>query len=170
MKKSIIIILIGFLSIIIEGMFGYLLGSFNSIAPNLTLIIVVYLGFYEANPLGALLAFILGLEVDLTSGILIGPWAGVFTLVFGILSGLSQRIFIDSPLSASVAIFVSSMIGNLLYLLTTHLSGTAYSRPILHIMLEAISTAIVAPILFKFLSKKLFKRIKNRSFRNSRGV
>lgn len=169
MKKSLIIIILGFVSILIESFLHFFLGSASDVVPNFTLMIVVYLGFYEATPLGALLSFILGLELDLSSGILIGPWAGVFTLIFGSLAVLSQRIFIDSALSASVAIFVANMIGSGLYLIVTYSSGSSNARTFWEIVIEAVATAVVAPILFSLLNKKIIKKLNSRSSLKSRG-
>ena len=58
--------------------------------------VLVYLAFYEVSTFGAALAFLLGLQLDVSSAKLLGPWAGSFVLVYGFLGPLSQRIFIDT--------------------------------------------------------------------------
>ena len=65
----------------------------NIIVPNFILIMVICLGFNLVTPGAATLAFSLGLVFDLYSGVLLGPWAGTFVLVYVILSLLSQRLY-----------------------------------------------------------------------------
>lgn len=125
------------------------------VVPNLLLITVVYLAFFDVSIGGAILAFCLGLIADFGSGILLGPAAGSFVAVYGILSVLSQRLFIDSVLPATVAVAGSSILYSLVYMLlmleAKGVSGVTFSAA----LLEAILTGMcAAPVLY--LLKKLF--------------
>lgn len=84
--------------------------------PNFLVIIIVYLAFYEPNSRGAFLAFWVGLIFDFSSGILLGPWAGAAVVIFGIFSALSQRIFVESVLAAFLAVLVSSLVADTVFL------------------------------------------------------
>ncbi len=150
-KRTALILLLGLVAVWVQGGVLRSIVSDNGIVPNLILILVVYLAFYEANPFGALLAFLLGFEFDLLSGVRLGPWAGSFVLLFGLLSCFAQRIFVESLLATAVVVFFSSLVVSLVYFLCTYELHPLSSSRGGYILIEALLTAVLAPIVFKLL-------------------
>lgn len=115
-RRIILSLMFGLLSILIQGTIirGLLP---EAVVPNLLLILVVFLAFYETSVLGAALVFLLGIEYDMCSALMIGPWSGAFVLVFGVVALLSQRIFVESPVAVMVTVFLASLLSNFVFLL-----------------------------------------------------
>ena len=107
-RKMVLVLVLGLLAMLIPGTLIKSLAP-SLAAPNLLLILMVYLSFYDGEPGDALLAFLLGLELDLDSLDLLGPWAGAYVLVFGVLVLLSQRIFIESAVVVLVTVFCAAV-------------------------------------------------------------
>jgi rod shape-determining protein MreD len=156
-NKTIIVLILGLVAVFIQGT---LLKSIvpETVIPDLSLILVVYLAFYDSTALGAVLSFLLGLEFDLFSEVLIGPRAGSYVVVYGILASLSQRIFVESPFAAFVSVFMSSLLNSVVYLLL--ISGFKTTDP--HIisvsLVEGVITAFLGPFFLRFLKMLLYKR------------
>lgn len=169
-RKILVVLLIGFIAIFVQGT---VLRPFihASMIPNFALVAVVFLGLHEVTVLGAVLAFLLGVELDLFSGIFLGPWAGSFTLVFGLLALVAQRVFLESALTIFVSVLVSSIVSNLVYLVLI-LQFRPVSGELLTIsFVEALVTAIVAPVFFRVLSWLLIpKADSQRNSRRPRGT
>lgn len=110
-RSTLIVIILGLICAFIQGA---LLGQIMHVSfiPNFLLIIVVYLAFFESSSLGAFLAFVAGLILDITSGVLLGPWATSFVVVFAVFSVLSQRIFVESFLAAFLSVFFASLMAS----------------------------------------------------------
>lgn len=128
------------------------------LAPNLVLILVVFLGFFEVSPLGAILVFLIGLISDLCSGVALGPLAGSYSIVFGILATLSTRLFVESKAAVAMAVFLSSLLNGLVFFtLSYHFSLTG-GLPIWSLLVEALITALLAPLTFMVLKRILLPR------------
>ena len=154
MRKVLIILLIGFISSLIQGTIFRTL--FSSLAiPNLVTIIVCFLALYEVNALGVFLAFLLGLELDICSGVLVGPWCGAYILTYAVLSSLSPRIFIESGVAAFVVVSCASFFSAFMYVTLTYQFRPGASPSVGIFFLEALCTGIVAPIGFKILKRFL---------------
>jgi rod shape-determining protein MreD len=123
--------------------------------PNLVVIVVVALACYRVTPMGALQAFMLGLLFDLISArTLIGPHAAACTVVFGLVSLFSQRLFLESWLTIAGTVFSAVMVSELVYLVLV--SQFARIDGFLLELLtltpfEALVSAIFAPFLFIIL-------------------
>ena len=154
-RKFTLILLLGLIALLIPGtIFKTLLPQF--IAPNLLVILLVYLAFYEGNALGAVVAFCLGLQLDLCSGLLIGPWGGGYVAVFCFLVLCSQRIFIESPLVVSIACGCASFLTAGLYqamLIFVYGEGRFAGEVVRTALMEAGFTAVVAPFFFYCLHR-----------------
>ena len=106
MKRIALILLFGLISIALQSSVLKVMLP-NSIIPNFILILVVFIAFYECSTLGAVIAFLLGFEIDIYSGQLLGPYAAASVAVFCVLSSLSQRIFVESPVAILLTVFSS---------------------------------------------------------------
>ena len=147
-------LLFGLLSILIQGTLIKALFP-GAVVPGLLLVLVVFLAFFETSVLGVILAFLLGIEYDMCSGLMIGPWAGAFVVVFGVVASLSQRIFVESPVAVMVTVFLSSLFSNFVFLLivlqvryTNAVFGWAF-------FVEALLSAAVCVPLFSLYRKFL---------------
>jgi rod shape-determining protein MreD len=152
-RRAVRIFAIGLILFLFQILLEFHLHPYPFLTPNLLLILVVYLGFFEVSPLGALLSFLLGIIFDLGTGTLLGPWAGSFVAVFTTLALLSQRIFVHSPLSSAASSFVSSLIANLSYSLLVQGVRKVGAGSVWDFVGEAFVTALVTPLLFAVLGK-----------------
>ena len=131
--------------------------------PDIVLILVVFISFFQATLRGALLAFLLGLLVDLSSATILGPRAGAYIFIFGFLSSISQRLFIESNLAVLGSAFCASLVAQFVYVVIFfefHPSHTFTLWPyfIWSTLLEAVSTAIIAPGVFWLLKGRWRKK------------
>lgn len=149
-----VITLLAIAAVFVQGVvLHYLFPSM--VVPNFLTILVIFIGFYDVSSSGAFQAFLIGLISDLCSGILVGPSAGSYIFVYGILAALSTRIFVESALTTIVVVFVSSMASSLLYLALVYQFSPMVSRGFGEITLEAVMTSILAPLVFKMLKRML---------------
>lgn len=149
---------------IIAGLFILLLQSavFNTFlpehwVPNICLIFIVFLAFNEVSVAGAFLPFIIGLEFDFSTGVIVGPWAGAFTATYTILSLISKRVFLDSSVAGFVFVFVSAFIANLIYLGLLYQFGEGGGE-IIHNTVNSFATALVAPVFLSLFHWLFIRR------------
>ncbi|MBX7145063.1 MAG: rod shape-determining protein MreD [Oligoflexia bacterium] len=157
MRRLLLIMFLGLMGLLIQstlirGLFPHI------VVPNLLMVMCVFLAFYETSVAGACTAFVLGLLLDMCGGIVLGPWAGSFVLVFGAVAFVSQRIFVESPVAIMVTTFVCSIVANIVYSsLAYQVSRSEFSSPEI-IALEAVLNALLCPLLFALLRKLLKRR------------
>jgi cell shape-determining protein MreD len=127
--------------------------------PNLCLIVVIFLGACEVNLLGAVLAFMVGLLLDLSSGQLIGPWSGAFAALFGVLSQGGRKLFLDSWLTIGLVTFVSGFFCQVIYLFLLSSFRFSWSDIFSWTMFgTSFVTAILAPGFFLLLKGVIDRR------------
>lgn len=153
-RRIIILVLLGFVAVFVQGTLLHSLFP-HIIAPNFLMILNVFLAFYEVTITGAVISFIYGLQYDLYSGVLLGPWAGAFVVIFGVLASLSQRLFVEAGLAAFILVCVSSVIGNLIYLILIFEFRPFPQDVWFQIISEAVLTGVFAPVLMH-LMRRLF--------------
>lgn len=157
-SKALWTLLISIVVLVAQGSARHL-GLPEAAVPQLLVVVVVSLAFSEVNAFGSVMAFVLGLLLDFSSAVLIGPWAGSFVIVFGALALLSNRLFIESGVAAMVISGLAVVATNLLY----SVLGTEY--PIMtweypqRIIGQAVVTALCAPVLLGVLSRRSRKRV-----------
>lgn len=147
---------LGLVAAFIQGTVLRSLMPESMIAPNLLVVVVAFLALYEADAWAAVIVFLLGLELDFSSGGLIGPWAGAFVVVFGLLASLSQRIFVESAITAFVAALLACLGSTLMYIALSYQFQTSEAVPVAFSgrgFIEALLTAFCAPILFAILRR-----------------
>lgn len=157
LKKIFVPILLTLLAVTVQGsLLRFVLPNFP--IPNLVVILVVFFGFYEVTAFGALLVFLIGIEMDLCSGVLLGPSAGAYSITFGILAALSTRLFVESGFAVVLAVFGSSLISSTVYLLLVYQFAPTAGRSFTIIFIEAVSTAVLAPLIFPLLKRILIPK------------
>jgi rod shape-determining protein MreD len=125
-------------------------------APDLLLIICVYLGLHQHSVLGALGAFALGYLQDAFSGGIIGLNAFGMCLVFTVVYLTSRRLWVDNALSKVVVVFLASMVKTaaILALVAVFMSVEGLWRTILsYLLIDAALAAIISPAVFAVLSR-----------------
>ena len=162
LRRLALIILYSLAAVFIQGSLLHYLFP-DLVIPNFLLILVVFLGFYDVTPFGACMAFLVGLISDLCSGILVGPSAGAFALVFAALSALSSTIFVESSIATMVAVFGSSIFGSICYLFMVYQFSPAVGWSLAHVLLEALITCFFAPPIFRLLRSILIPPTRERN-------
>jgi rod shape-determining protein MreD len=154
MVKAIWILVYAIVGLAAQGILGHL-GLPDNLIPQLLVILVVSLSFAEVNAFGCVMSFVMGLLLDFSSALLIGPWAGSFVVLYCALALLSRRLFIDSGIAAVVITFTSVVVTNVL----SSLFGTEY--PVLtweypqKVLGQALVTALIAPAVLSILSRRV---------------
>lgn len=165
-KQAVCILIVGILCIALQSsVLSVLLPPWTQ--PNLLILIAVFLAFYFPTMLGSFFSFVIGLQYDLTSGLLVGPWAGVMVLTFGLVAALSQRIFVESSFAIFVAVVLMAITGDLIYLLLSGSLPDSITAFLSEILGGSVVTGFVAIPVFKMLRNILFPR-QSYSFANYR--
>ena len=125
------------------------------IIPNLLLILVVFLGFSEVSVLGAILAFLVGFLFDLFSATLLGPWAGSFSLVYVLFALFAQRLFTRSSATIMLSVFIANAISTASYFGLLYQFQPIHSQLFSVSLVESLSSALVAPFVFRILQRGL---------------
>jgi rod shape-determining protein MreD len=159
-------LLLGVLSLLIQGVLLHL-GLPEYLVPQLVVLLVVFLAFYEASVAGSFLAFVLGLLLDLSSAEALGPWAGACVTVFGIFALLSQRLFIDSPLVAMVVSALAVMSVECLFLMIGVNSPEFSWFLARSVFWHSVVSALCAPVLFSLLGRRVRKMVSHSVGRSS---
>lgn len=151
-RKFFVILMIAFVTLFIQGeVLKPLLP--NMLIPNLFLIIVIYLSFYEVNVIGLIFSFILGLILDISSSVLLGPWAASFITIYTIFTTFSGRIFIDTTISLIIIAAISSIICDIIYTILIYTFLPHMENISLYMLLGSLATAICSPILMLILKR-----------------
>ncbi len=152
-KYFLTIFVLGLVGILLQGtIFRLVLPA--SLVPHLLLVLTLYLAFYETSVLGVFLSFFLGLLLDLSTGLLLGPWAASFVVIYCVLSLVSDRIFVESGLAAVVIAFFSTVGLHVVHFLLATNLRPAIGELVSGALLQAFVTGVCAPFLFL-----LFRRI-----------
>jgi rod shape-determining protein MreD len=157
MARALLFCFLGLVAILIQGIL-LRFGLPDFLLPQLVLVLVIYLGFNEISVVGAFVAFCLGLLLDFSSALLLGPWAGALVTVYGVLAVLSSRLFIESPLVAAFISFWASIAVSLIYMMLGYEYRTLVWDDLYRIVGQAVCTAVIAPILLGSLGRRLKKR------------
>ena len=158
-KKFLLIIILALVILFLQG--GILKPLLpNILMPNLFLIIVIYLSFYETNVLGLIFSFVLGLLYDISTSTLLGPYAASFVTIYSFFAIFSGRIFIDTTISLIIITAISSIICDIIYMILIFTFLPDKNNISFEILFGSISTAIISPIMIYILKK--YYPIKNR--------
>lgn len=166
MRLILSIIFFSFFGLILQGVVLHSLLPVYLI-PNFLLIAVVFLGFYEVSVLGVVLAFLCGLIFDLFSGTLIGPWSGSFVFVYALLALFAQRLFTRSRSTVMLSVFLANVIATALYFALLYQFQSIEGRLFSISLIESLSSALFAPLVFALLNRIAVGVSPKRSSRSS---
>ena len=126
------------------------------LAPNLLLVLVVYLGVHQFGARGAIGAFLLGYFLDTFSGTLLGLHAFAFTAVYLGVHHVARVLWTEGGLPAVLIVFVAACAYAFLVLALGSLAAAGgrvgWTHGMRHGVLEAVVAAAVTPAVFAFLS------------------
>lgn len=145
MKRYLILFFAAFVSIFIEALCVQWLPPYAN--PHLLVCLVVYLAFFELSILAAVFAFSIGLLADFSSGIVVGPWAGALVATYGLISLISQRLFVHSGLVMFAAAAIASIGCDLFYWLLVLEVQSATTHDLFRILGSALATGLVGPLI-----------------------
>lgn len=158
--------LIVLISLLLQGALVHAVAP-AGVGVNLLVAVVVFLAFHEPTARGAILCFLIGIVFDIQGARVLGPWGTGFVLVFGLLSGMAQRIFVESTFTIIVLVFSGTLISSIVALLLGFdWSRIAVSGIFGSLAVESLLTACVAPFIFSVL-RRVYR---HRSGSASRGV
>ena len=128
------------------------------LVPNFLICSVIFLSFYFPTPLGAALAFSVGFLIDLYGGLMLGPWAGAYVLVFLACALFSQRLFVESRLASSVVVFGATICANLIYAVLIAQLRTVSWASAVPVAAEAFTSALIAGPTLSVLKRICIRR------------
>lgn len=151
-------LLLGLCLLVIQNLLHFYFHAVEYAVPNLLIIVICYVGFFDLTVKGAFTCWFLGVLLDLSISSIIGPWAGSFAGVFLILAFLSRGMFVQSWFSSAVVVFLACLVSTAMYasMLASvqNIEGIAW----LYVPFEALSTAIVSPLVFSLSRFALDRR------------
>jgi len=125
-------------------------------APDLLLILCVYLGLHQHSAAGAFGAFLLGYLEDAVSGSVIGLNAFAMCLVYLLVYLTSRHLWVDNAISKIVVVFIAAAVKTaaVLTLVAVFLSEERVWTTLLpRLSIEAVLAALLSPPMFAILSR-----------------
>jgi rod shape-determining protein MreD len=126
------------------------------LAPNLLLVLVVYLGVHQFGAWGVLGAFVLGYFLDTFSGTLLGLHAFAFTALYLAVHHLARLLWTEGGLPAMLIVFAAACAHGLIALawmsLVTAAGASVWQHALRQGLLGAAVAAAVTPAVFGFVS------------------
>jgi rod shape-determining protein MreD len=157
MKRFLLILVLGLIGTLFQGALMRV-GLPPFLVPQFLLLLVVFLAFSEVSVFGCMMAFVLGLLMDFSSAMLVGPWGGAFVAVYGFLAVLSHRLLIESTIAAMIITFVSVVGASLIFsLLGSEYSSMSWEYPT-QVLGQAFVTALLGPRVLAFMTRRSRRR------------
>ena len=157
MRPVLIFAVAGVVAVVIQTTLVQRLG-FLPAAPDLIVILCVYLGLHYHSAGGAVGAFLLGYLLDTFSGAVPGLYCLTMTLVFGMVYLLSKRLWMENPMSniAAVALGSAVKIGTVvLYFAVASTRTVDWLFVLRTLTVEALLALVCAPAVFASLGHYL---------------
>jgi len=128
---------------------------FGEAAPDILLILCVYLGLYHHSAAAAVGAFMLGYLQDSVSGAAIGLNAFAMSLVFLLVHLTCRSLWVDNVISRVVLVFLASLIKTAaimgLLVMFVGFDGS-WRRVAWSLGVQAVSVAAIAPFVLALLA------------------
>ncbi len=121
--------------------------------PQGLLVCAVFLAFHEFSVLGVVTAFLLGLLLDMSSGVALGPWAGSYTLVYAVFAFLSQRLFVESRAVAMLVVAAATLLSGGAFLALASGNQALAFDDLLTLMGQGVASALITAPIFGVLAR-----------------
>lgn len=123
------------------------------LVPSLGVLLALYLALNQVSIGGALVVFGIGVLFDISSGLVIGPWAAAFVVIYGLVSSVHQHLFADSSLVVAIVAGATTAIANLVYTILMLDVAPPPEQVALLLFGQAIATGLAAPPAFMLLER-----------------
>ncbi|HEY8516939.1 MAG TPA: rod shape-determining protein MreD [Candidatus Binatia bacterium] len=153
MRPLLIFAVAGVLAVVVQTTLVQRLG-FLPAAPDLIVVLVVYLGLHYHSPGGAVGAFLLGYLLDTFSGAVPGLYCLTMTLVFGVVYLVSKRLWMENPMSNIAAVALGSavkIVTVVLYFAVASARTVSWGVVLRTLGIEALLALVFAPAVFSAL-------------------
>lgn len=153
MRPVLIFTVAGVLAVVVQTTLVQRAG-FLPAAPDLIVVLCVYLGLHYHSAGGALGAFLLGYLLDTFSGAVPGLYSLTMTLVFGMVYLLSKRLWMENPMSNVAAVALGSavkIVTVVLYFAVASPRAVHWWVVLRTLTVEALLALLCAPAVFAAL-------------------
>ena len=155
MRLFLLFFLVGIFVLLLQTTLLHLLPG-GPIAPDLTLVLCVYLGLYHPTVGAALGSFLLGYSIDIVSSRVIGVNAFAMSLVFLSVYFSSRAIWLQNPMVTSLVVLLAALVKGAALVLVSAIFvsvegfwiGAAW-----YIIKGALLAAVLAPMVFALLRR-----------------
>ncbi len=140
-----------------------------AVAPDFIVILALYLGLRVQSPAGVLGAFLLGVAGDFASAQFVGPTAAGAVVVYGLTVIVSSKIYAEHPFTMGLLALFCSIADSLTYMLmlAVYIDVDMLTAEVLRgIGLEALLTALIAPVVVKLLEASVRSSITQTKYNN----
>jgi rod shape-determining protein MreD len=153
MRSLLVFAVAGVLAVVVQTTLVQRL-PFLPAAPDLIVILCVYLGLHYHSAGGAVGAFLLGYLLDTFSGAVPGLYSLTMTLVFGMVYLLSKRLWMENPMSNIAAVALGSavkIVTVVLYFAVAATRSVSWWVVVRTLTVEALLALVCAPAVFAVL-------------------
>lgn len=153
MRPLLVFAVAGIVAVVVQTSLVQRLG-FLPAAPDLIVVLCVYLGLHYHSAGGAIGAFLLGYLLDTFSGAVPGLYCLTMTLVFGMVYLLSKRLWMENPMSNVAAVALGSavkIVTVVLYFAVVSPRAVDWWIVLRTLTVEALLALICAPAVFAAL-------------------
>jgi len=153
MRPLLVFAVAGVVAVVVQTSLVQRLG-FLPAAPDLIVVLCVYLGLHYHSAGGAIGAFLLGYLLDTFSGAVPGLHCLTMTLVFGMVYLLSKRLWMENPMSNVAAVALGSavkIVTVVLYFAIVSPRAVDWWIVLRTLTVEALLALICAPAVFAAL-------------------
>lgn len=157
MRSLLIFAVAGVVAVVVQTTLAQRLG-FLPAAPDLIVVLCVYLGLHYHSAAGAVGAFLLGYLLDTFSGAVPGLNCLTMTLVFGVVYLLSKRLWMENPMSNIAAVAIGSAVKIftvVLYFAIASPRAVNWWFVVRTLTVEALLALVFAPAVFAMLGHYL---------------
>jgi len=127
----------------------------RSLVPNLIVVLAVDLGMRNHGAVAVAVAFAMGYATDAVAGVHLGLNALLMTIIYFFGYELSSRLLVTNVFVASILVFAGALFAGLSAVAIDAWAnaGDAIFANISSLMLQALISALLAPIVFGMLSR-----------------
>ena len=124
-------------------------------APDLLLILCVYLGIYHRSVGGAAWAFFLGYALDSCSGLPVGAHTLTMSLVFSAVALVSQSLWMNNPVSVFGLITLAVLLKTVTFLFLHEVEWASVLFLTLvarYVLWDVLFSILLTPLIFALLA------------------
>jgi len=151
-----VIIILTLIGIVVQASFIHALSP-AAVAPDIFVVLSVYLALQHRTPKGAVCAFFLGVVADFASGQFLGPNAAGCVAAFFVAGTISERVYVERGLAMVLTVALAAIAKSLTFVtMLAFFVGVNIltSEMIKTIALEAVFSAMIAPVVMWMLTKQ----------------